>query len=188
MRAEGARNAPEREARAKSAPPARVEDWVDRFAGEGPEVEGAREEGDRGRLLLFRLPSAAGAQPVAQAVELTFDPAAVARSRRVSAGAVALYELELQPGAPAAAPAATLRLPAHPPITVRVADLGRPWEQASPGLRRGALAAELAEVLAGTRPRSALPEILRRARSLAAELPGDGQAAELVRLVEGAGP
>jgi hypothetical protein len=184
MRAEGARNAPEREARAKSAPPARVEDFVDRFAGEGPEVEAAREEGDRGRLLLFRLPSAAGAQPV----ELTFDPAAVARSRRVSAGSVALYELELQPGAPATAPAATLRLPAHPPITVRVADLGRPWEQASPGLRRGALAAELAEVLAGTRPRSALPEILRRARSLAAELPGDGQAAELVRLVEGAGP
>jgi hypothetical protein len=149
-----------------------------------PVAEGAPSPfaaGERQRLVLFRLSGAAHSGPE---VEVTFDPAAVARYRRVSAGPVVLYEVELQPGAPAGAAVATLRGGAR----LRVADLAPAWEQASSGFRLASLSAELAAIAEGARPRSDLPELLRRARTLAAEIPGDPQAAALVRRIERLSP
>jgi len=141
-----------------------------------PGAEGAPSPfagGERRRLVLFHLSGA-------PEVEVTFDPAAVARYRRLSAGPVVLYEVELQPAPPAGAPVASLR--GGPRLWV--ADLAPSWEQASPGFRLASLSAELAGISSGARPRSDLPELLRRARALAAERPGDLEAAELVHRIE----
>jgi hypothetical protein len=167
----------------------RAENLADAVAqgAPSPAAEGASSPfaaGERRRLVLFRLSGAAHSGPD---VEVTFDPTAVARYRRVSAGEVVLYEVELQPGAPAAAVVATLRGGAR----LWVADLAPAWERASPGFRLASLEARRAELAAAgeeARPRSDLAELLRRARALAAELPGDPQAAELVRRIEQLSP
>jgi hypothetical protein len=151
-------------------------------AVEGAPSPFAAEE--RRRLVLFWLSAAAQSGPE---MEVTFDPAAVARWRRLSAGAAVLYEVELQPGAPAEAAVATLRGGAR----LGVADLASTWEQASPGFRLACLEMELAAVGEGGRPRSDLPELLRRARALAASIPGDPgdqRAADLVRRIERLSP
>ncbi len=122
---------------------------------------------------------------------MDFDPTVVARYRRVSAGAVALYEIELQPAAAAegaageggAAVVATIPGGAR----LRLADLAGSWEEASAGFRLASLAAklaELAELRPGARPRGELAELRRRARTLAAELPGDRRAAELLERID----
>jgi hypothetical protein len=123
-------------------------------------------------------------------VEMEFNPAVVSRYRRLSAGTVVLYEVELRPAAgaaEAAAVVATLRGGAR----LRVGDLDPSWEQASPGFRLASLAARLAELAAlrpGARPRVELAALRSRARSLAAELPGDRRAAELLVRIEQLSP
>jgi hypothetical protein len=210
----------------------------------------------------------------ADAVEVDFDPAVVARFRRVGAtahrgGASALYEIELRPNAgrapsagragsagidaeaaptgpppvsppaasgkqPAAAlprqagdrPAATVVAPGYGGLdrviaTVRVAprdrladrvnvggneagieseyagpnlpeagrvlrlsQLHRSWEAASPALRAQGLAVQFAQALAAKDPAPPLRQLRVQARALAAELPDDPKAAELLDLVE----
>ena len=190
----------------RSAPDARRlsagesrEELVDAMAGggAGKAAEGAPSPftpGERRRLLLFRLADSANAANPANAaeIEVDFDPTVVARYRRVSAGAVALYEIELQPAAATeegaageggAAVVATLPGGAR----LRLSDLARSWEEASAGFRLASLAAklaELAELRPGARPRGEMAELRRRARTLAAELPGDRRAAELLERVD----
>jgi len=179
---------------AKPALSDREENRASLLARGGPVAEGAPAPlagGDPRWLLLFRLGGVALA-PGAQA-EVTFDPTAVTRSRRIGEGADLLYEVKLQPGTAAGTTVATLR--SHSPggetsrvlRTLRVADLTPAWDQASADFRLTSLAAELEEVLAGTRPRSDLPELLRHARELAGERPGDARAADLLRRLEQAG-
>ena len=178
---------------AKLAQPSRGENRAYLPARGGATAEGAPAPlaGDAPRWLLLFRPEGAALAPGAR-VEVAFDPAAVADSRRIGGGADRLYEVKLQPGAAAEATVATLQSVspgASPRVlrTLRVADLTPAWEQASTGFRLTSLAAELEEVLAGTRPRSDLPELLRRARGLAAELPGEARAADLLRRIEQAG-
>ncbi|HXO41647.1 MAG TPA: hypothetical protein VN999_09375, partial [Thermoanaerobaculia bacterium] len=202
------------------------------------------------------------------AVEVDFDPAVVARFRRVGAtahrgGAAALYEIELRPevtAAPAAQgvmagkrpdaaspamapmapkpvaeprpggtphPAAASRMKAaSPPASgeprgaaapgpgggtdrviatlrvvsrdeggfqgggllaarvVRLDQLHPSWDAASPALRVQGLAVELAQALAAKDPGPRLQEVRVRAQALAAELPEDPKAAELLQLVD----
>jgi hypothetical protein len=205
----------------------------------------------------------------AGAVEVEFDPAVVARFRRVGAtanrgGATALYEVELRPaawraasaggaanaastrgagaagadagfsptGAPPASPQApsarqsaaassrpagelrdataaspgsgdrviaTLRLVAADRINVggnlagddrlagralRLSQLRPSWAAASPALRAPGLAVQFAQALAAKDPGPRLQELRIRAQALAAELPDDPKAAELLDLVE----
>ncbi len=123
------------------------------------------------------------------------------RDDKVDAGEIgaghavtALYEVKLADGAPAAANAATLRLRygslargevVEQSRAVRVADLERRWEEASPALRLASLVAEFAEVLkASYWAREAdLGDLLRRAQAVSAEFPGDARVAELAGLV-----
>lgn len=192
------------------------------------------------------------------AVEVDFDPAVVARFRRVGAtahrgGAAALYEVELRkaaagvpaapaapaaqevtaesrPGTAAAAPraaaapqmtAASPRPPAEPPAApasrpgggpqdrviatlrvvprdersmqdgallaarvVRLSELHPSWDAASPALRVQGLAVQLAQALAARDPAQSLQALRARAQALAAELPEDPKAAELLQLVD----
>jgi hypothetical protein len=165
----------------------------------------------------------------AGAVEVEFDPAVVARFRRVGAtanrgGATALYEVELRPApsarqsaaassrpvgeprdATAASPGsgdrviATLRLVAADRINVggnlagddrlagralRLSQLRPSWAAASPALRAPGLAVQFAQALAAKDPGPRLQELRIRAQALAAELPDDPKAAELLDLVE----
>jgi hypothetical protein len=138
-------------------------------------------------LLLFRRSEGADAGKV----EVEVNPQVVARYRRVSVtGATLLYEVELQRGARdagAAAPVATLLGGAR----LRIADLAPSWEQATPGFRLAFLAAKLAElekIPRGRRPRGDLAELLKDARTLAADLPGDRRAQELLGGVERLSP
>ncbi len=66
---------------------------------------------------------------------------------------------------------------------VRLSDLRPSWDAASPALRASALAVELARALAAREPAPRLQELRARAQALAAELPDDPKAAELLRLV-----
>jgi outer membrane biosynthesis protein TonB len=172
-------------------------DRLDNLASYGravsaPEAEGAPAPvagGERRWLLLFH--EGAPTMPQTPPPIIVFDPAVVAHSRRIGGAAVPLYEVVLRPEAPGDATIATLR-PATGAAprrqrTLRVADLAPSWEQASAGFRLAALEAELDQVLAGARPRSDLPELLRRARELAGELSGDPRAAALLRRCEEAG-
>ncbi len=190
------------------------------------------------------------------AVEVDFDPAVVARFRRVGAtahrgGAAALYEVELRkavagaPAAPAAhevtaasrpgAAAAPPRAAAAPQVTVasprppgeptgvaasrpgdggapdrviatlrvvprdersmqggallaarvvRLSELHSSWDTASPALRVQGLAVQLAQALAARDPAPSLQALRARAQALAAELPEDPKAAELLQLVD----
>jgi hypothetical protein len=205
----------------------------------------------------------------AGAVEVEFDPAVVARFRRVGAtanrgGATALYEVELRPaawraasaggaasaastrgagaaggtagfsptGAPPASPRApsarqpaaassrpadaprdataaapgggdrviaTLRLAAADRTNVggnlggydllagralRLSQLRPSWAAASSALRAPGLAVQFAQALAAKDPGPRLQELRTQAQALAAELPDDPKAAELLDLVE----
>ncbi|HVR10032.1 MAG TPA: hypothetical protein VMW75_18450, partial [Thermoanaerobaculia bacterium] len=204
--------------------------------------------------------------PGTDAVEVDFDPAVVARFRRVGAtasrgSATALYEVELRPaaghaanaegaasargaaaagvpssgarpasprelsgsGQPAAAPPAagdrpsaasaplasgdrviaTLRLVNRDRFNVggnesghsagdgmvagrvlRFSQLRPSWEAASPALRAPGLAVQFAQALAARDPAPRLRRLRVQAQALAAELPGDPKAAELLDLVE----
>jgi hypothetical protein len=160
---------------------------VDAVRG-SPAAEGAPSPfatSERRRLLLFRRPQGADAE----AVEVELNPQVVARYRRVSvAGPVLLYEVELQPAAGAAGaggvagggePVAALLGGAR----LRMADLAPSWGQATPGFRLAFLAAKLAELEKlpkGSRPLGDLAELLKDARTLAADLPGDPHAQELL--------
>jgi hypothetical protein len=67
---------------------------------------------------------------------------------------------------------------------VRLSDLRPSWDAASPALRASALAVELARALAAKDPAPRLHELRAKARALAAELPDDPKAAELLQLVQ----
>jgi hypothetical protein len=147
-----------------------------------PAAEGAPSpfaSSERRRLLLFRRPQEADAE----AVEVELNPQVVARYRRVNvAGPVLLYEVELQPAAGAAGAAAPVATLLGGP-RLRVADLAPAWEKASPDFRLAFLAAKLAELQElprGSRPPGDLAELLKDARALAADLPGDPRAQELL--------
>jgi Ca-activated chloride channel homolog len=95
----------------------------------------------------------------------------------------ALYEVKLQPDARPAMPLATLHLRYRSVETgrveevakpLRVGDLARSFEQASPALRLAAVTAEFAEILRGSywAKEASLADVLRRSRELAASLGG----------------
>ena len=120
-------------------------------------------------------------------VEVTFNPAVVARYRLVGDGTTGLYEIELRPGAPRAGRMATLRL-VDPPGNVRevaLSDFASSWKKASPAFRLAALAARFGEILGGSPgTRKELDEIARQVRKAAKELPASARAAELADRVE----
>jgi hypothetical protein len=154
--------------------------------------------GERYRLVRLQVPGWHGRiSDVWREVE--WNPQVVERYRRVG---TALYEVELRPGR--AGRVATVRLRWSSPqgeraseTTLTTSQIAPSWEKASPALRRSAMAAELAEVLAGPpgAQRARLDALLREARKVAAELPGDPRAEELadvvgraVAVVSGGGP
>jgi uncharacterized protein DUF3520/protein with von Willebrand factor-like domain len=179
--------------------------------------------GGRYRLLRFNLRAreAAGTpRPVAEnaRVQVEFNPGAVVRYRllgyesrdaagrrsedvtvqaaKIDAGhsVTALYEIELQPAAPAGQPLATLRLRYRSTTTgggaeavreVRAADFAPTWEAAPPALRLATVVAEFAEVLRGSdRAKGVdLHELRARAERVSADFPGNADVAELARLV-----
>jgi hypothetical protein len=67
---------------------------------------------------------------------------------------------------------------------VRLSALRPSWEEASPAFRLNAIAADLAGLLSGRTPRPEPADLLRRARELRRDLPGDSRLAELIRLIE----
>jgi hypothetical protein len=67
---------------------------------------------------------------------------------------------------------------------VRLSQLRPSWEAASPALRAQGVAVQFAQALAAKDPAPRLQELLIQARTLAAELPDDPKAAELLELVE----
>jgi hypothetical protein len=139
--------------------------------------------GPRFRLLCFHL----GGVPMGAPVEVSFNPAVVARYRLVGASATGLYEIELRPDAPRAGRVATLRL-IDPPGTTRevaLSDFARSWKKASPSFRLAALAARFGEILGGSPgTRKELDEIARQVRKAGRELPASSGAAELADQVE----
>jgi hypothetical protein len=149
-------------------------------------VEGAPTpflHGSRFRLLRFHIDGA----PTGAPVEVTFNPAVVARYRLVGAGTTGLYEIELRPGAPRAGRVATLRL-VDPPGNARevaLSDFARSWEKAPPRFRLAALAARFGEILGGSPgTRKELDEIARQVRKAGRKLPASARAAELADQVE----
>ena len=111
---------------------------------------------------------------------MSFNPATVARYRLVGTGLSTLYEIELRPGAPSDTLVATLRLgEVDRPVVLHELV---PWDQASPGFRLAALAAELAEALKGG-PAN-LDEIARQAREVDTDLPESAKATELAEMAE----
>jgi hypothetical protein len=146
-------------------------------AGGAPPVEGAPTpfvHGPGYRLLRIH-PSPPGP------AEVSFNPAAVVRYRRVGAGLAALYEIELRSDAPPDAQVATLRLGGIE-RAVLSSELSPSWDKASPGFRLAALAAELAEALKGGPGHPA--EIARLAREAGKTLPESAKATELAELAE----
>jgi hypothetical protein len=179
-------------------------------AAGGPELlaEGAPLPSTRGAYLLrFDVRGLAPASGL-DAVEVDFDPAVVARFQRVGVSvhhgaAAALYEIQLRrPVAPAADLGARSdrtvavlraipgeRVGARDAIVqdervVRLSDLHPSWEAASPALRTSALAVELAQALAAEDPAPRLVRLQPRAQALAAELPDEPKAAELLQLIQ----
>jgi hypothetical protein len=67
---------------------------------------------------------------------------------------------------------------------VRLGQLHPSWDAASPALRVQGLAVQLAQALAAKDPGPRLQEVRVRAQALAAELPEDPKAAELLQLVD----
>ncbi len=151
-------------------------------------------------------------------VQVEFNPAVVSRWRllgyenrdiedhrfrdaSVDAGEIgaghsvtALYEIKLQPGAPAGLPAATLRLRWRPAgeeefeeeaRTVRLADLARSWESAPRGLKLASIVAEFAEILRRSywAKDGDLRDLFRRAQRVSPAFPGDPRVAELANLI-----
>ena len=176
--------------------------------------EGAPLPSGRADVYLLRLAAAPTGAPAGHAIQVAFDPSTVASARRVGATvhrdgvATALYQLVLRPAAldllkaaaagPAPAQGENLAIArwglststAGPPgshapwRTVRLSDLHPSWESASPALREPGLAVALGDALSDQHPAAPLRKLLGPARALAAERPGDPQAAELLQLVE----
>jgi hypothetical protein len=139
--------------------------------------------------------------PGAETVEVFFDPTLVTSARRIGAtvyrgGASALYEIELRRKAVGASVIATLRLvrveegapeaaaTALLARQVHLSELHPTWAAASAELRLPGLAVLLADALAASDPAPRLRELRVQARALAAELPGEPRAAELLELVD----
>jgi hypothetical protein len=146
--------------------------------GDALRVEGAVTpfvQGPRYRLLRLH-PFRGGRQTQAQ---LSFNPTTVARYRLVGTGLSTLFEIELRPGVSSDALVATLRLGEvdRPVVLYELV----PWDQASPGFRLAALAAEFAEILKGPAVDSSA---LRRLSSEIGELPKGARVSELADLVE----
>jgi Ca-activated chloride channel family protein len=107
----------------------------------------------------------------------------------------ALYEIKLRPDAHPRAELATLRLryldPDNGKVTeveqaVRLANFATRWEQAPASLRLASLVAEFAEILKGSywAKDGDLNEVLRRARRLELDFPGDKKVRDFVGMVE----
>lgn len=107
----------------------------------------------------------------------------------------ALYEIKLQPDAHPRAELATLRLRYLDPETgkateveqaVRLADFATRWERSPASLRLATLVAEFAEILKGSywAKDGDLREVLRRARQLEVDFPGDKKVRDFVGMVE----
>ncbi len=151
-------------------------------------------------------------------VQVEFNPAVVARYRllgyenrdiadhrfrddTVDAGEIgaghgvtALYEIKLQPEAPAGLPGAVLRLRWKSARTqqfteeeqvLRAADMARTWESAPRGLRLAAIVGEFAEILRHSywAKDGDLDALARRAQRVADAFPGDQRVSELVSLI-----
>jgi hypothetical protein len=67
---------------------------------------------------------------------------------------------------------------------VRLSELHPSWETASPALRVQGMAVQLAQALAAKDPAASLQALRARAQALAAELPEDPKATELLQLVD----
>jgi hypothetical protein len=158
----------------------RVGEIVNAFdTGDALRVEGAVTpfvQGPRYRLLRLH-PFRGGRQVQAQ---LSFNPTTVARYRLVGTGLSTLYEIELRPGASSDTLVATLRLGEvdRPVVLYELV----PWDEASPGFRLAALAAEFAEILKGSP--GDLAEIARQAREAGKDLPESAKATELAEMAE----
>jgi hypothetical protein len=139
--------------------------------------------GPRYRLLRFHITGA----PTGSPVEVGFNPAVVARYRRVGADTTGLYEIELRPDAPGAGRVATVRLSEQPGSVqdLELSAFASSWEKASPGFRLVHLAARFGEIQRGS-PATAgeLDEIARQVREAGKGLPASARAAELADLVE----
>ncbi len=109
-------------------------------------------------------PTAAGAVPAAGEGDAAGE----------AGGAAAAGEPDAA-GTRAGGPVATL--------VVRVSDLRLSWSAASPALRVAGLAVRLAQALAARDPAPRLQALLAPAQALAAELPGEARAAELLQLI-----
>ncbi|HVT16166.1 MAG TPA: hypothetical protein VHQ90_08320 [Thermoanaerobaculia bacterium] len=149
-------------------------------------------------------PQSAAPGPGAPRLAVTFNPEAVAGYRLLGTAAgkppgqesIALYEIALAPGAAAADRRTLLATLDASGVsadgvagkgqagTVRLSALRPSWEEASPAFRLNAIAAELAVLLSGRAMRSEPADLLRRARDLRRDLPGDSRLAELIRLIE----
>jgi von Willebrand factor len=153
----------------------RVGEIVNAFdTGDALRVEGAITPFVHGpRCWLLRIHMVEGRQ-----AQLSFNAATVTRYRLVGVGLSTLYEIELRPGVPSDAQVATL----HRGVdrNVEVLELV-PWDQASPGFRLAALAAEFAEILKASPVDSSA---LHRLSAEIGKLPQSAKASELGDLVE----
>jgi hypothetical protein len=149
-------------------------------------------------------PQTAAPGPDAPRLAVIFNPAAVAGYRLLGTAAgkppgqesIALYEIALAPGAAAADRRTRLATLDASGVsadgvagegragTVRLSALRPSWEEASPAFRLNAIAAELAVLLSGRALHSEPADLLRRARDLRRDLPGDSRLADLIRLIE----
>ncbi len=73
-------------------------------------------------------------------------------------------------------------------LDLRVGDLARSWDRASPGLKLASVVAEFAEILRASywAREGDLADLRRRARELAAAFADAADVAELVELIAGA--
>ncbi len=124
------------------------------------------------------------------------DPTVDAGEIGAGLTATAVYEIKLDEGVSrwSKAELATLRVRYRPfgsdePVEIeralRVRDLERKWEQASPSLRLATLVAEYAEILKESywARTGDMNEVLSRARGLAPEFEGDERVADWIELV-----
>jgi len=123
------------------------------------------------------------------------DPAVDAGEIGAGHRVTAVYEVKLRPDTKRRQGVATLRYRYRPRGTsrfveqdqeLRVRDLSRSWERATPSLQLASLVAEFAEILKGSSwaRESDLTDVLRRIRRLENGHRGDPQVAELAELVE----
>ncbi len=146
--------------------------------GGAPPVEGASTPFVHGpQYRLLRIHAASPAQ-------VSFNPSVVVRYRLIGSGASVLYEIELRPDvSPQDALVAVLHL-GNQVKAVTVAALDSPWDQASPGFRLSALAAEFAEILKSP---AVDASALHRLSSEIGKLPKGPKVSELGEMVERAG-